>query len=241
VPEPFDTLLRVQDLDTLITQLQHRRASLPERLELNTIEARTADLARQAAEVGAARQALVTREDELEARIAGFNERRQAIETRMLADRSSAARDLQAMNEEIRHLDVLKVELEDAELALMEEQEPLDAELERLTAEQATAVHELERLRVAVAEAETEIRAELAEAEPKRVAEAAALPSDLADRYERLRARLKGTGAARLIGNRCDGCHLELPAVEVDRIRHLSTDEIVTCDQCGRILVRVTG
>lgn len=240
MPEPFDTLLRVQDLDTRISQLQHRRASLPERLELNALETRAADLARRAAEVGAARQALVTREEELEARITGFNERRQAIESRMLADRSSAARDLQAMNEEIRHLDSLKVELEDAELELMEEQEPLDAELERVTAEQTAVGHELERLRAAVAGAEAEITAELAAAEPQRSLEAAQLPSDLSERYERLRARLKGTGAARLIGHRCDGCHLELPSVEVDRIRHLPPDEIVTCDQCGRILVRVS-
>ncbi len=29
MPEPFDTLLRVQDLDTRIAQLHHRKASLP--------------------------------------------------------------------------------------------------------------------------------------------------------------------------------------------------------------------
>jgi predicted nucleic acid-binding Zn-ribbon protein len=238
MPEPFDTLLRVQDLDTLISQLQHRKASLPERLELDALEGREADLARRVGEVGAARQALVTREEELEVRISAFNERRQAIEARMLADRSSAARDLQAMNEEIGHLDALKVELEDAELALMVEQEPIDAQFDQLTSEQAEVTDTLGTLRVKVADAEKEIETELAAALPQREREAAGLPSDLAERYEKLRTRLKGTGAARLIGHRCDGCHLELPSVEVDRIRHLPPDEVVTCDQCGRILVR---
>jgi predicted nucleic acid-binding Zn-ribbon protein len=42
---------------------------------------------------------------------------------------------------------------------------------------------------------------------------------------------------ARLVGNHCDGCHLTLPAMELDRIRHLPEDELVTCEQCGRILV----
>ena len=68
-------------------------------------------------------------------------------------------------------------------------------------------------------------------------AEAALLPTALADRYETLRSRLKGTGAARLVGSRCDGCHLELSSVEVEKIRALPPGEIATCEQCGRILV----
>ena len=68
---------------------------------------------------------------------------------------------------------------------------------------------------------------------------AAELPTALADRYETLRTRLKGTGAARLIRSRCDGCHLELSSGEVERIRGLPHDEVATCEQCGRILVPV--
>jgi predicted nucleic acid-binding Zn-ribbon protein len=77
----------------------------------------------------------------------------------------------------------------------------------------------------------------LTTASAARAAEAAQLPAALADRYEGLRTRLKGTGAARLIGHRCDGCHLELSSAEVERIRATTPDSVVTCDQCGRILV----
>ena len=31
-----------------------------------------------------------------------------------------------------------------------------------------------------------------------------------------LRAHLGGVGAARLVGDRCDGCHLTLPSVELE-------------------------
>ena len=37
---------------------------------------------------------------------------------------------------------------------------------------------------------------------------------------------------------RCSGCHLALPATEIDRIKREAPDTIVLCDQCGRILVR---
>ena len=36
----------------------------------------------------------------------------------------------------------------------------------------------------------------------------------------------------------CMGCHLQLPATEVDRLKRLEPDTLVFCDQCGRILVR---
>ena len=63
------------------------------------------------------------------------------------------------------------------------------------------------------------------------------LPEELAQRYEGLRSRLGGVGAARLVGDRCDGCHLTLPSVEVERIRQLPPDTFATCPQCDRILV----
>ncbi|MBV8462123.1 MAG: hypothetical protein JO368_02430, partial [Acidimicrobiales bacterium] len=37
---------------------------------------------------------------------------------------------------------------------------------------------------------------------------------------------------------RCDACHLTLPAVDLDRIRHLPPEEVATCPECDRILVR---
>jgi predicted nucleic acid-binding Zn-ribbon protein len=61
---------------------------------------------------------------------------------------------------------------------------------------------------------------------------------ELLDEYERLRGLLAGVGVAKLVGNRCEGCHLTLPAMEIDRIRHLPPDEKVYCDECGRLLVR---
>jgi hypothetical protein len=82
-----------------------------------------------------------------------------------------------------------------------------------------------------------EIDAALAEAIGSRAAAAAELPTALADRYETLRSHLKGTGAARLVGSHCDGCHLELSSVEVEKIRALPPGEMATCEQCGRILV----
>ncbi len=54
------------------------------------------------------------------------------------------------------------------------------------------------------------------------------------DRYERLRARLGGVAVARLDGNRCGGCHLDLSTAELADVRAV---ELADCPQCGRMLV----
>ena len=173
----------------------------------------------------------------LEEQIASITERRDFVEKRLYAATSSSARDLQAMNEEVKHLTDRRAELEELELVVMLDADPIDAELAALRERMAPLEVKAKELREEVEQERLEIDAAIASATGTRAAEAAQLPSALSDRYETLRTRLKGTGAARLIGSHCDGCHLELPSMEVERIRALPPGEIATCEQCGRILI----
>jgi predicted nucleic acid-binding Zn-ribbon protein len=233
----LERVLVVQDLDTLITQLTHRRAALAERVGLTALESELTTLAAEEAESTARRGELVATQKDLETQIAAINERRSGIEQRMYAARGSSTRDLQAMDEEVRHLNQRRGELEEEELVAMVDQEPIDAALAALAERREPIDAKAVVLRAEVAEGQRAIDGELAVATAQRATEAAQLPTALSERYEALRARMKGTGAARLIGHRCDGCHLELSPVEVERIRAATPDTVVTCDQCGRILV----
>jgi uncharacterized protein len=56
-------------------------------------------------------------------------------------------------------------------------------------------------------------------------------------RYDRLRGQL-GVAVARLVGHRCDGCHLDLSPGEVDIVKDAPADELAECPQCNRLLVR---
>ena len=230
-------LLAVQDLDTTITQLQHRRLALIEKTGLAAVEAELRDLNTQWDVAEAERVVLMGVQKDLEQQIATVTERRTSTEQRMYAARGSSTRDLQAMDEEVRHLAQRQSELEELELVAMVDQEPIDAALVALTARRVPIEERAVVLRAEVAEGQVEIDEQLAVAMAARAEEAALLPNDLAQRYETLRARMKGIAVARLIGHRCDGCHLELSPVEVDRIRKQPPDTVVTCDQCGRILV----
>ncbi len=235
--EPFDTLIKVQEHDTALDQLRHRMEALPERALLQEVGKRRAVLEAELSEIQASVDDLTGRQRQLEERIAAAAGRRHQIEQRMLTGDVTASRDLQAMDTEVHQLSSRQEHFEEEELALLEEEEPLDLMVAERRAALEGLAAEADRLISAVAEAEADIRATILTEQGLRDECAATLPADLADRYETLRARMGGVGAARLVGDRCDGCHLTLPAVEVERIRGLSPGEFATCDQCDRILV----
>jgi len=235
--EPYDTLLQVQGHDTELDQLRHRIEAMPQRAALAEVRARRAALATAMSEVQARIGDLAGRQSALEAQIAASAKRRHELEERMRSGGVTAARDLQAMDNEVGQLAERQHTLEDDELVLLEEEEPLDVALAEQESEAAALAADEARLVAAVADAEVELRAAIAVCEAARAERAAGLPTDLSERYERLRAHLGGVGAARLVGDRCDGCHLTLPSVEVERMRHLPDDTFATCPQCDRILV----
>ena len=157
----LDRLLVVQDLDTLITQLTHRRAALAERVGLVALDVELGALAAEEAGLVARRHELVATQKDLEAQIAVADQRRTGIEQRMYAARGSSTRDLQAMDEEVRHLNQRRSELEDEELVAMVDQEPIDAALAALAAKKAPIEEKATILRAEVAQGQAEIDGEL--------------------------------------------------------------------------------
>jgi len=234
----FEHLLVVQDHDTGLNQLRHRRSTLPEQAELAGVEGRLTALEARAAEVQSERDGLGVRQADLEGQIEASRARQSELERRMYGGQVSASRDLQAMDEEVTHLKRRISELEDREIEIMEALEPIDTALQTAEAERQVLRADRDRLQRVIAEALSRIDADIASQTEERQTAMASVPADLLARYERLRASLGGTGAARLVGGSCSGCHLTLPAMEVDRIRKAPADEVITCDQCGRILVR---
>lgn len=234
----FDDLLRVQEYDTSIDQLRHRRLTLPERADVTKVEEELATLERSFSEVGGRRDDVARRQKHAEDELASVEAKISEVRTRMYSGEVTIPRELQAMQAEIESLDRRRSTLEDEVLEAMTDREPLDEEIGALDAARASLDADGARLRAAIAEAEAAIDDELARAQAARDQLFASIPGDLAKLYDQLRSRLGGVGAARLINGRCSGCHLTLPAIELDRIRHEPPDTLIRCDQCGRILVR---
>ena len=234
----LEGLIAVQERDTEIDQLRHRRATLPSRALLAELEQATGVLKARATGLGAERDGIEERRAELEKEVSELEQRLKDLDRRMRSGEVTATRELTAMVEQSESLKRRRSDLEDIELELMVQLEPLDAELADIAGRQAELSGRMDAARIELAQAESDIDRDLATAVAGREGSAAGMPDDLMATYERLRQRLGGIGAARLVGSSCSGCHLVLSATEVDRIRREPPDALIVCEQCGRILVR---
>ena len=64
------------------------------------------------------------------------------------------------------------------------------------------------------------------------------IPADLLTLYDRIGANHGGVGAAELRRRRCTGCQLEINAADLRAFSAAAEDEVLRCEECGRILIR---
>ena len=232
-------LLDVQDLDTRLAQLAHKRRTLPALARLVEIDAQLADLQTALVTSRTAASDLRTELAKAEADVAQVRGRA-ARDQQRLDGGQVGAKDAQALTSELASLAARQSHLEDVELEVMERLEAHEAVLSDL--EQAHTALMSGRDEV-VAERDAgyaEVDAESARVRAERDRAADGLDAGLTALYERLRGQLGGSGAAALRGNRCEGCRLELNPLDLEAIRARPADAVVRCEECGRILVRLT-
>lgn len=234
----WDALLAVQDHDTHADQLDHKRRTLPERTALVETMAELAAVEQRVGEVEATRHELRRSQQRLEDDITSINDKAAQHDKTLYSGTIGNPRELQTLEDEIAALKRRVVQLEDQELELMEQIEPLDATLAELAAERARLDDRAAGLRGAIVEAEVSIDDELATVRSEREALVTDVEPGLLAEYQQLRPQGGGIAIARLVGGTCGGCHLSLSAVEVDRIKKLPPEEPAHCEECGRLLVR---
>ena len=234
---PFDALLQVQGHDTRLDQLRHQFEALPAREERNAARNALALVEADIATQDAQRAALAKDQRRLEDDIELVNDKRKSVEGRLYGGTVTNARELQDLQEELDALGRRVGQLEEQELEIMGQIEPIDASLAELATLQGQRAAVLDDAEVRVTAAEAELQVALDAEVAERATAAAVVDEALLKEYEALRAGRGGIGVARLIGTQCGGCHLTLSAVEAARIRKLGPGEITHCEECGRLLV----
>ncbi|MCY3577212.1 MAG: C4-type zinc ribbon domain-containing protein [bacterium] len=238
IDDQFQRLLSVQDHDTRIDQLRHRLDTLPEKASLTAAQQACQQIHNQRAVKQVQRlelqRDLKRNEDELavvESRVKRENDR-------LYSGEVTGTRELLTLQEEVDGLRSRCSDMESDALGLMEAIEEVDAEVESLEASLIAAESEVAVAQQKLAEAEAVVQAEIDQEAAARSSEAEEIPEAALTSYDGLRVRMGGVAVARLRNGTCEGCHLALSAMELDRIRHAPANELCHCEECGRILVR---
>ena len=237
-PEAQQRLLELADVDAELSRLEHRRRTLPEIAEADQITARDRALHDEIVAVDAEEKDLAREQGKAEADVEQVRTRIERDRARLDSGQVSSARDLETLQSEIVSLARRQSDLEEIVLDVMERREAAQSRHQALAAERAALAGQLEAVAGRRDTALAEMAEEAGKAQDRRARVTAEEPADLLALYEKLRAQHGGTGAAALRGGRCQGCHLSLNTVDLNRIRAAAPDEVLRCEECRRILVR---
>lgn len=146
------------------------------------------------------------------------------------------SKDAQGIQSELESLKRRKSDLEDIEIAILDQKEETSAAYATVASDKSIVDEEL-------SDAETRNEAELMKLRSgldllsnDRAQQAARLSTELIELYEKKASR--GVPVGRLVGRDCGACHISLGATALNEVQSLPRDEIATCPECQAILIR---
>lgn len=237
-PEDQHLLIELQLIDSQITQAKVKLVNLPEREQIAAIHQRLENTAVElgVVETELADVAIDLRRSEVEVEQV---EDRMKKDEQLLASGSVAPKEMEKLQHEIQTLTKRRGELEEGQLEIMIKFDAIQARVDELVGDQS-GLKQLElELNIRLENASAEIDSAISKLSLDRSQLLPKIDSALVDLYEKVRTSGAGIGAALLVGNKCDGCHLSINVIELERIKGLADDEIIRCEECRRILVRV--
>lgn len=237
-PEAQLRLLDLQELDSTLDRLAHRRRTLPELADVTRLEERLRGVADALVAARTEISDIDREQKKAEQDVDQVRARADRDQKRLDSGQVASARDLENLQSEIASLQRRQSDLEEIVLEVMERREEAEARLRELEAEKAAAEKELAEVAERRDAAYQRIDGEAGLNRTARAGVASDIPGDLLKLYEKLREQHGGVAAAALLRAQCQGCHLQLNTGELNAIRAAADDEVVRCEECRRILVR---
>ncbi len=230
-----DRLLELQELDSTIDRLEHRRRQLEEGEEVAAARAVAEEAESRLGEIRLALDAVEAEQRRLEHEIESLEQKAAADEKRMYDGSIANPKELEALQHEIGSIRERKSRTEDELLERMERLEELEARATRAEQEVAEARAKLDSIGGDAARELDEVLARLTDARATRDALSLELDEALLELYEELRVQKKRVGAAAIVDGVCQACHEKLSALELDRLKH--AEGVKRCEYCRRIVV----
>jgi uncharacterized protein len=228
-------LLALQSVDSAIDRLSTRERALDSGTALTDARAQ-ADVAETA--LGELRLRLDTFDRDatkLEHEIDSISQKAAAEQHRLYDGSVANAKELESITREVENLKRRQSDREDELLVVLEQREEVERAAKEADATSSDLRAGVDRVATEAETELTDVRASLETDRAERARLAAQVDPELLELYEDLRRQKKGIGAVALVDGVCQGCHEQLSAVELDRLKR--TDGVPRCDHCRRILV----
>jgi predicted nucleic acid-binding Zn-ribbon protein len=226
----IELLTSLQRIDQAISD-KKREAQEASR-QLRDLEAAAAERAAEALRTREASKEVRTRQVAIEGELAELEEKMK--DRRMRLQRIRSEKELQATQREIETIKERIGQLEEEELAILEEAEAFNAKV-------AAAEDNLRRGQEALEAERAQLEAKGAQSvqaasrdEQLRTELAASIDGGLMRRYERIFARRGGTAVVAVREGTCQGCHMHVPPQLYNQI--LKGEEVFACPSCQRLL-----
>ncbi len=226
----IDRLLRIQDQDLRIVDMERELAALPERgkkLENELNDYHTAITAaqeqRKAAQLDVKR--LEMEDQEHRQKISRLREQQMTLKTN---------REFRTMEEEIAVVQLRLGQLETRLLESMETVDSLSQELDGRKKELKQAEQAIEKEKELLIVRGRQVEEELEELRNQRKIAATSIPATWLSAYDRLFNGKRDRVLVSVENGICGGCHMKLPPAVTHSARR--AESMVTCDFCGRML-----
>lgn len=235
-PRVQASLLELAAVDTELTQIAHRRRSLPEQAEVEKLEAERIARKDAAVTVQIAMDDLDRDIKKLENEVDAVRQREER-DKKLLESGTIAPKQMSELQHELGSLERRQGILEEELLEVMERREASETDYNHAGAQLTQIEDELVDAHRRRDDALADVDAADTKAAARREELAATFPDDLLGVYEKQRA-LTGRGAALLQARRCGACRIELDRGEISRIAATPAEALVRCSECNAILVR---
>ncbi len=226
----LEQLLVLQDRQQKIRHIEAETKTLPQQRK-----SLDAQLAANLAALEAAKQKLRQIEVDRKKLELDANTRRDSIaKLRTQQYETRKNEEFRAIGHEIERYEKEIQQIEDHELELMEQAEQVKGDVASEEKHAATARESVARQLADLEQKGTTLSARLEELARERQQIADAIDEDLLSRFDRLFASKGDAAVVALEHEVCTGCHMKVTTQTAHRVK--SGKEIVSCEQCGRIL-----
>lgn len=241
--EKAKVLKQLQEVDLRSDKLKEKKATLPEREKVGSLNNRLLELDELMSEQKKKLSGEESKQNKIEGELGLLSLKIKKEEQKLYSGTITSPKELVDIQKELVSLKQSSDKMETELLEQLELVEELNSLLKANLKQRQELSEELTKTKRDYEEQVTQIEGELQSLKEERSRLISLLDESTVQLYKELRLRKQGVAVVMLKEGVCQGCHVRLPAEEVDKMLRSASaeqqsEQLWCCSHCERILVK---